>query len=400
MAVLERAQRERAFAGRFQPGVAVAFGQPEQPQAGAVAVLGVLVVRKQPRDDFAGGGVNALAPFDQPLRRPLQMRAVRRRHVRLHGREAAATLRSGVAGDAVAAQQQLDAAQCDARLHRQRHQHRAVELGEHARARAGQLLERTIVQRRQQGGDCRIDLRDGIEALMEQPGEDPAGYHLDCTFRGGLVLRRTRPRRPHRGAVVAGEIAHSVVGTRLVSICARDERARVVGHQELRHASIEMQRPHDALDPVLELLRAARASERIARSTDRRDEHLRAGAVVQCHRGSGEVDEQLLAGAPVLAHRTLQALRERLVVLAELRVAPSAFIGTRGDVLLPQQHQCDALAIELSMHAAPVGFHKRARSPALWAAAARRAGARPSHAPHPNRGRRHWPARRTWSPRP
>ena len=58
MAVLERAQRERAFAGRFQPGVAVAFGQPEQPQAGAVAVLGVLVVRKQPRDDFAGGGVN------------------------------------------------------------------------------------------------------------------------------------------------------------------------------------------------------------------------------------------------------------------------------------------------------------------------------------------------------
>ena len=84
--------------------IAVALGQAEQPQAGAVAVLGVLVLLEDAGDDFAGGHADALAPLDQPLRRPVAMGAVRRRHVVVDRREAAAPARARVACDPVAAQ--------------------------------------------------------------------------------------------------------------------------------------------------------------------------------------------------------------------------------------------------------------------------------------------------------
>ena len=72
MAVTEGAQRQSPFAGRLQPRLAVAARQAEQPQAGAVAVLGMLVGLQQPGDELAAGHADALAPLDQPLRRPFR----------------------------------------------------------------------------------------------------------------------------------------------------------------------------------------------------------------------------------------------------------------------------------------------------------------------------------------
>lgn len=71
--------------------------------------------------------------------------------------------------------------------------------------------------------------------------------------------------------------------------------------------------------------------------------------------GAGVVDEHLLPGAAVLAHRALERGGEGLVELAELRVAPGAAFRVGSHVLLPQQHQRDALALELAVDAAPVG---------------------------------------------
>nr|ART89736.1 hypothetical protein [uncultured bacterium] len=124
----------------------------------------------------------------------------------------------------------------------------------------------------------------------------------------------------------------------------------------MRHAGVEAQRPHHALDPVVQALRRRGTGKDVAGSTHGGDEHLGTGTVDQPHGGAGKVDEQLLAGQPVLAHRALERLGKRLVVFAELRVAPGAALGVGGHVLLPQQHQRHALAIELAVHAAPVGF--------------------------------------------
>jgi len=128
-----------------------------------------------------------------------------------------------------------------------------------------------------------------------------------------------------------------------------------------------MQRAHHALDPFVQALVRRGTGEDVARRGHCRDEDLDACAVAQGHRRAGEVDEQLLPGTPMLAHRSLERASERLVVLAEMGVSRGAALRVRGHVLLPQQHQRHALAIELAVEAAPVGNHDglRRRRPRL-----------------------------------
>ena len=148
-------------------------------------MFGMLVGLQQPGDEFAACHADALAPIDQPLRRPLQVGAVGSRHVGLHRGVAAAALVASVGGHALAAQQQLHAVAGEARLQgladermrhavavalhldvvvdvdlhrleagkliglaRQRHQCRRIQFGEHAGAAAGQLLKRPVVHAR------------------------------------------------------------------------------------------------------------------------------------------------------------------------------------------------------------------------------------------------------------
>jgi len=185
MVVAEGTQSEGPFAGRLQPCLAISARQVQQSQAGAVAVFGMLVGLQQPGDEFAACHADALAPIDQPLRRPLQVGAVGSRHVGLHRGVAAAALVASVGGHALAAQQQLHAVAGEARLQgladermrhavavalhldvvvdvdlhrleagkliglaRQRHQCRRIQFGEHAGAAAGQLLKRPVVHAR------------------------------------------------------------------------------------------------------------------------------------------------------------------------------------------------------------------------------------------------------------
>ena len=72
------AQLQRDQAGRLQARLAVAPGQREQAQAGAVAVFGMLALFEQSRDGAPGRHADARAPVDQPLGRPRQVRPVGR----------------------------------------------------------------------------------------------------------------------------------------------------------------------------------------------------------------------------------------------------------------------------------------------------------------------------------
>jgi hypothetical protein len=118
---------------------------------------------------------------------------------------------------------------------------------------------------------------------------------------------------------------------------------------------VEVQRAHHALDPVIQALRGRGASKDATGGGHGRDKDLGARAIVYGHRGAREVDEQLLAGTSVLAHRAFEGLGEVLVVTAELGVAPGTTMGMGLHVLLPQQHERDALAVEFTVDAAPVG---------------------------------------------
>ena len=108
MPALASAQLQGQHASRLQPYFSIALGQRQQSQAGAVAVLRMLVFGHQPRHRFRRRRADAGAPVDQPLRRPLHVRAVRRRHVRGHRREATDAAAAGVAGHPLAPVQQFD----------------------------------------------------------------------------------------------------------------------------------------------------------------------------------------------------------------------------------------------------------------------------------------------------
>lgn len=66
------------------------------------------------------------------------------------------------------------------------------------------------------------------------------------------------------------------------------------------------------------------------------------------------VDEQLLAGTVVLAHYHIEGLAPLPIARAELGVLVP--VGVLRLVLLPQQHERDALALELAEHRGEVRF--------------------------------------------
>ena len=73
-------------------------------------------------DEAAGGRADLGAPMDQPLGRPFFVRSVKRRHVFVQRREAAAARIASVARHAHSAVQNLHQRICDARLQLQPHQ--------------------------------------------------------------------------------------------------------------------------------------------------------------------------------------------------------------------------------------------------------------------------------------
>ena len=92
----------------LEPRGRVLLGEPHEAEAGAVALLGMGPLLHDRREERGGGGADGRAPRDQPRRRPLQVRAVRRRHVGRLGRRLVADLAAHVTGDAQPVLKQLD----------------------------------------------------------------------------------------------------------------------------------------------------------------------------------------------------------------------------------------------------------------------------------------------------
>lgn len=61
------AQGQGAAASRLQTGIAVRLAQTQNPQAGAVGLLGVLAGHQHGLDEFFGGRPGLRGPVGQPL---------------------------------------------------------------------------------------------------------------------------------------------------------------------------------------------------------------------------------------------------------------------------------------------------------------------------------------------
>lgn len=122
MGAIGGAQVQRHHARRFQPGLAETLGQGQQAQTGPVAVLGVFAGFQQPLDQGCGGHTDAVAPVDQTLWRPLQMRPVGGRQVLIHRGESALVRATQVRRHALAPVQQPYRASRDTGFQRLAHQ--------------------------------------------------------------------------------------------------------------------------------------------------------------------------------------------------------------------------------------------------------------------------------------
>jgi hypothetical protein len=301
---------------------------------------------------------------------PVQMGAVRRRHVLGRGGEAAAHGALGVAGHALVRREVLQQLPGDAHvdvgadqpvrhavvvgleldvvvdvdlgrlpaangivLWWQRPKRWGFERLEGAASAAGQLLEGPVVEVDQQLCDGGVELGQAEEAAVAQPRQDPALHQQHRAFYLGLVARVRRPRSEYRAAVVTRKFLVRPFGVGVVAVGGLDERAGLVGNDQAGHTADELQGLHLRADPVDSGLARRGAGVDVVRRAQRGHEDLRpgdlaGGRIDNRHGGAGVVDEQLLAGDVDLAHRALLAQRELAVldteacVLVGQRVAP------------------------------------------------------------------------------
>ncbi len=187
-------------------------------------------------------------------------------------------------------------------LQRQWQQSWRINLGERAGTAAWQLLEQLFVEPREQRRHSLIDLVYAAELLVTQARHDPTLHDLHRRFGLGLVLWMPWPGRQDRSAIVAREVEHRVVATRLVAVGVGDHGLRVVRHDQLRNAADEGQRARRGLKPVLHRLVWRGAGIGIAGSAQGGYEDVGAAAICQSDGRAGVIDEQLLASPMHLAH--------------------------------------------------------------------------------------------------
>ena len=82
--VAEGVQRQGAATGGFQPGCAVVLAQPQDAQAGAVALDRVGAGGEDLLDHLGGGGSGLLSPAHQAVRTPLHILPVVVGHMGQH----------------------------------------------------------------------------------------------------------------------------------------------------------------------------------------------------------------------------------------------------------------------------------------------------------------------------
>lgn len=122
MAVLAGSDLQSPYAGSFETWLAIAFGQREQSQAGAVTVLGMFVTGDQTCDHLSARRADTFAPVDQALWCPFPMCTVGSRHVHSDRSEATLLTVAKMARDALATVQDFYRRCRDTRLQSQPNQ--------------------------------------------------------------------------------------------------------------------------------------------------------------------------------------------------------------------------------------------------------------------------------------
>src|SRR6267378_3206590 len=247
------AEHQRTGAGGIDPFGAIALDQAQDADAGAEALFGM---RPRPQNHIDQNGDVAADRFGfaaDALVRPVAIAPVRTGHVFGDGGRAVRSQAAAVAGDALAAVENLDCCRSDPRLDLladqlvrhavvmlgeldvvievdatalplgvlvgkgwQRHERRLVQRFEERTPAHAPTAHRAVVDLVEQGPDRRVEFGQREEAPVPQPRQNPASDHLHPDLDFGLVPGLVGACRDDRGAVMPGQVGIGPIDRRLV----------------------------------------------------------------------------------------------------------------------------------------------------------------------------------------
>lgn len=247
---------------RLQPRGAVVSFQPQNPEAGAIALFGMPAAGQERGHHRCRGRPDALPPLDQAGGGPRQISLVRRREMRgdrgvsaalgtphmarhtlalvetLDGRGREPDVQGPVhqgGRDAVVVALDLDMRidihpgrpplGIDIRLGGQRLERWPVHRLELGLPTAGEFLEGAAIQPDQASGDRGVELRQTEEGVMPQAGQDPSFHQQDARFDFRLVPGFADPGRNYGDIVVLSERRIGRVQLRLIATGRGDAAA-------------------------------------------------------------------------------------------------------------------------------------------------------------------------------
>ena len=240
---------------------------------------------------------------------------------------------------------------------RHRQQGLALHCLEQCAAAGAEVAHGPVVEVRDQLADCAVQLGQGVEPAMAEPGQHPALDDLDADFHLGLVARLAHSGRQDRRAVVGRHVLVGSADAWLVAAGGGHTSLEVVADNLPRHPARAGECTNVAADPIRQRLCPARLGVGEIGCAQHRHEDLRppglaGGAVNHLRRLPGVIDEQALPGWMGLAHRRRKSAAPAPCQVAEPAVAVA--IRLLGAILLPQQQKGHAGAAQLGVDAGPL----------------------------------------------
>src|SRR3984885_12271131 len=282
-----RVEQERTCAGGIETLCAVALDEPENPDGGAEALLGMRTRAQDDVDQSVGVGADLGGGAANALMGPVAVAAMLTRHVlgdrRWPMRQSAAQVR----GDALAAQENLDGPCGDSRLDllvyetvrnavvvlgdldmiveidaaalplrilvglvREGQQCRAIEFVEELVPAASPAGRRALGEIDQKAADRLVESCKREEAAVPQPRQNPAADDLPPHLNFGFVLWMMWACRRYGGAVMAGEGRLGGGCQRFWGSSPRDTRLEIVADRLPRRSTEIREGANVRSDPV------------------------------------------------------------------------------------------------------------------------------------------------------
>ena len=221
------------------------------------------------------------------------------------------------------------------------------------------LAERTGVQPVEQFGDGFVEIGQMEEFAVTQRGYDPALCHLNSCLDLGFIARFVGASGNDREAIMLGQLAVGGIQFRFIAAGMLDCRFRVVGDDDFRRSTKELQSAHMRFDPAGQILAAGGFGKGIAAGAENRDKqrgleiHFAGLLVIDGDLVASVVNEKLLSGAVVVPENYVEMFHPVAVELAESAVAVA--VGMILAILFPEQLQRQiAVTLQLLTNGAEV----------------------------------------------